>query len=143
MADYRRPFQCEVVTPQGKPYSGEVISAVIPAADGLVGVLGGHAPMVALMVGGPLRLRLADGQKIEYYVAHGFAQFTGNALTLLVEECLPATELDPDEAYKDIDRATKLPQDSSEQREVRQEDLKAARWRLRLAQQYAKAKTGV
>jgi F-type H+-transporting ATPase subunit epsilon len=140
MAEYRRPFQCEVVTPQGKAYGGEIISAVIPAADGLLGILGGHSPMVALMVGGPMRLRLADGQKLEYYVAHGFAQFAGNALTLLVEECLPSGELDPDEAYKDMERATTLPQDSPEQREVRQEDIKAARWHLRMAQQYAKAK---
>ena len=81
---YRRPFQVEVLTPGGRLCSMEAESAVFPASDGLVGVLGGRGPMVALVGAGPLNIREHRGEMHEFYVAGGFGRYLNleNAVTL-------------------------------------------------------------
>jgi len=39
-------FQCEVLTPDGRVFSGQVREVALPAHDGQMGVLVNHAPMV-------------------------------------------------------------------------------------------------
>ena len=66
-----RSLLVEVVTPDSTVFSGEVESVVVTAPDGEVGVFPMHAPMVAQLGDGQLRLKLAGTDKIELFTATG------------------------------------------------------------------------
>jgi F-type H+-transporting ATPase subunit epsilon len=51
-----RTFSVSLVTPEGPAYEGEVEMLVVPGADGEIGVLARHAPLVALLKAGSTRV---------------------------------------------------------------------------------------
>jgi F-type H+-transporting ATPase subunit epsilon len=138
MVDYRRPFRCEVITPRGRAFAAELVSAIFPAPDGLVGVLGGRGPLVTLLGSGPFTARQLSGSPSVYYVAGGFARFHDNVLTLLADECLPIREIDPETAWQEIERAQQMPRGTPQDDELREEALEAARHKFKLAQKHRK-----
>ncbi len=138
MVDYRRPFRCEVITPKGRAFAGELVSAVFPAPDGLVGVLGGRGPLVTLLGSGPFTARELSGSRSVYFLSGGFAQFLDNVLTLLADECVPLREIDPEAAWRQIEQAQQMPRETPEQDQAREEALKAARDKFKLAQKHRK-----
>ncbi len=136
MPSLNRPFRCEVITPEGRAFGGELTSATFPAPDGLVGVLGGRGPLVMLLGSGQLTVRELSGEEASYFVAGGFARFMDNALTLMAEECDPVPEIDAEDAWTRIEAAQDLPQETETQARARDEALQRARNRFRLAQLY-------
>lgn len=139
---YRRPFQADVLTPEGRLCSMEVTSAVFPASDGLVGVLGGRGPMVALVGAGPLDLHPLRGDVAEYYVAGGFAHMLDNHLVVLAEECQRLADLDREEVWEEIQRARRLPMETDEQVRRREERIAVARTKFALVQRYLRRTQG-
>jgi F-type H+-transporting ATPase subunit epsilon len=88
-----KPFQLEIVTPDGGAFQGQVESLVLPASEGLLGVLHGHEPMVAVMKPGPLHY-VQDG-KVEWLaVSGGFAQIGPEKTVLLVDTAEMAEAID-------------------------------------------------
>jgi len=76
-----RKINCNVITPEGPAYKGEIDFAVIPAFDGEMGFLFNHAPLLAGLGAGEVRLR--DGQDTDYlYIEGGFAEIINNELTI-------------------------------------------------------------
>ena len=136
MVGNRREFRCDVITPDGNVFSGALTAARFPAEDGLVGVLGGRAPLVMLLGSGPLTIRQAGGEEDVYFVAGGFARFQNNALTILAEQCQDIEDIDPQEVLKDIAMAKDLPRATPEQQECRDEAVAAARKKFNTAQRY-------
>jgi len=51
------PIQLEIVTPEKLAYSGAVDAVVLPGAEGEMGVLPHHAPLLATLGIGELRIR--------------------------------------------------------------------------------------
>jgi len=136
MVSYYREFRCDVITPEGNVFSGELAAAKFPAQDGLIGVLGGRGPLVMLLGSGPFSVRQASGEEALYFVAGGFARFQNNALTILAEQCQAVQDIDPEEAWKDIVKAQDLPRETPEEKETREEALDAARHKFNMAQRY-------
>jgi len=68
----RHALQLSVVSPAGKLISCPVDSVVIPAWDGLMGVLPGHAPLLAMLRPGTVNAR-AGGETYAIRVTGGFA----------------------------------------------------------------------
>ncbi|MHB8064676.1 MAG: F0F1 ATP synthase subunit epsilon, partial [Ruminiclostridium sp.] len=68
-------FFLEVLTPERKFFSGEAEGVVFKTVDGEMGVLARHAPTVATVNVGPLRIN-AQGKWIEALVTDGFAEIT-------------------------------------------------------------------
>ena len=52
-----KTIHLDIVTPDGSAFSGEVESVVIPAWEGLLGILPGREPLMALLQAGELRYR--------------------------------------------------------------------------------------
>jgi len=136
MVEFRRPFHCDVFTPTGKAFAGELASAIFPAPDGLVGVLGGRGPMVMMLGSGPFTTREMSGRRAVYFVAGGYARFKDNVLTLLTDQCMPIERIDPEAAWREIEEAQRLPEDTPEQAELRTEALEIARSKFNLAQKH-------
>ncbi|WP_207539189.1 F0F1 ATP synthase subunit epsilon [Sabulicella rubraurantiaca] len=98
-------FQLELVSPEKLLLSREVEMAIIPAAEGEMGVLAGHAPMIVALRGGIIRVR-ENGQETErLFVAGGFAEITPTRVTVLADEATPVAELSRTEAERRIGEA--------------------------------------
>jgi F-type H+-transporting ATPase subunit epsilon len=76
-------FSCVVVTPEQQLLDESLTQAIIPASDGLLGILTNRAPVLAKLGKGPLRLDLASGQRRLFRVEGGIAQMKDNKLTIL------------------------------------------------------------
>ncbi|MCF4165663.1 F0F1 ATP synthase subunit epsilon [Zavarzinia compransoris] len=78
----------ELVSPERLLFSADVEMVVVPGAEGDLGVLVDHAPLVALLRAGMVEVH--DGGKVtaRHFVRGGFAQVTPEGLTVLAEEAL-------------------------------------------------------
>jgi F-type H+-transporting ATPase subunit epsilon len=87
------PVDLEIVTPERLLLSRAIDMVVIPAAEGEMGVLVGHAPMIVLLRGGEIRL-YENNQVIErLFVSGGFAEVTPERVTVLANEATPVADL--------------------------------------------------
>ncbi len=73
-----------VISPERTIYEGEADLVVAPAWDGEVGILRHHAPMLALLGEGDVRIRLGTAEH-RFYVSGGFLQVAEDAVTILSE----------------------------------------------------------
>ena len=95
-------FQLEFVSPEKLLLSRPVEMAVLPAAEGEMGVLPGHAPMIVALRGGVISVR-ENGQETEQlFVAGGFAEVTPNRVTILADEATPVAQLSKADAERRI-----------------------------------------
>ena len=74
-----------VVSPEALLFEGPATSVVAPAWDGRVGILPGHAPMVALLGSGELSIDMPEGGSESFFVAGGVLKVEGSELTILTE----------------------------------------------------------
>jgi F-type H+-transporting ATPase subunit epsilon len=86
-------FTFEVVSPERLLLSAQVEMAEIPAEEGDMGVLEGHAPMLVRLRGGVIRITEAGGGQKQFFVAGGFAEVTPERTAVLADEALPLSEL--------------------------------------------------
>ena len=87
------PTQLEIVSPDKLLLSQPVDMAVIPAAEGDMGVLPGHAPMIVLLQGGTIVLHEGGKPTARLYVSGGFAEVTPERCTVLADEAIPVAEV--------------------------------------------------
>ena len=88
-------FKCTVVTPERQLLDETVDQAILPAEDGLLGILTDRAPLLAKLGEGPLRIDLASGQSRNYQIKGGVAQMNDNKLTILTLSATDADEAAP------------------------------------------------
>ena len=74
-----------VVSAEEAVYEGVAASVVAPAWDGRVGILPGHAPMIALLGHGELAIDGPGGGSETFYVAAGVIKVEGDEVTVLTE----------------------------------------------------------
>ncbi len=76
-------FSWSVATPEGTAASGECELLVVPTAGGEMGILAGHAALVACVVSGELRLTVS-GAENTMRVGAGVVDVRDNRVRLLV-----------------------------------------------------------
>jgi len=86
-------FQLELVSPEKLLLSRQVEMVILPAAEGEMGVLPGHAPMIITLRGGTIRVREGNQDTERLFVAGGFAEVTPERVTVLADEAVPVAEL--------------------------------------------------
>jgi len=91
-------FQCTIVTPEQQALDASIEQAILPAHDGLIGILTDRAPLLVKLGVGALRVDLAQGQKRFFLVDGGVAQMKDNKLTVLTTLATPASEIKTDTA---------------------------------------------
>lgn len=84
-------FALEILTQDRSVWKGRVESMVVPAADGYLGVLAHHAPLVAMLGTGTLTIYGDHGEK-RFPVQGGFLEVAHNQATLLVDRILISEE---------------------------------------------------
>jgi len=126
-------FQCVVVTPEQQLLDEKITQAIIPAHDGLLGLLTGRAALLVKLGLGPLRLDLAGGQQKFFLLDGGVAQMKENRLTILTPAATAAEEISYESARAQYaEAAARKPTDPLGQQK-REHDLQAARAKEALA----------
>lgn len=74
-----------VVSAEQVVFEGEASAIVAPAWDGQVGILPGHAPMLALIGSGSVSIERQGGGNDTYFVAGGVLKVERDNVTLLTE----------------------------------------------------------
>jgi F-type H+-transporting ATPase subunit epsilon len=93
-----------VITPDRIVLDEVVDSVVIPASDGLAGVLERHAPMVASLDSGELEYK-AGGREEHLFISGGFAEVHDNTLRVITEASERPTDIDVERAEQAAKRA--------------------------------------
>jgi F-type H+-transporting ATPase subunit epsilon len=86
-------FLLNLVTPEKSFFSGQVQELVAPGDQGEFGVLPGHAGMLAGLKAGRLIYRDDQGE-ISLLAGGGFAEVTGDRVTVLLDDAVLAEDLD-------------------------------------------------
>jgi F-type H+-transporting ATPase subunit epsilon len=75
----------EIITPEKKVYSGEVEAIKLPGAEGSFGILKNHAPLIATLKQGTVKVTEAS-KKVENFVINGgVVEVLHNKVTILAE----------------------------------------------------------
>lgn len=82
-----------ILTPEGKVFEGDVYSVSAPGALGSFGVLEGHAPMIAALGTGVLKLVIGDDNRF-FVVEGGFAEVRKDKVVVLADRVDPADNED-------------------------------------------------
>lgn len=104
----------ELVSPQKLLKSEPVEMVVVPGAEGDLGVLPNHSPLIATLRPGVIDVHEGGKVKEQIFVAGGFCEVSPERCTVLAEVAVPVTELDKAEAQSRLDEATKAVADASE-----------------------------
>lgn len=85
-------MQFDLVSPERKLTSVQAREVRIPGAEGDLTAMPGHAPMITTLRPGILTVVSAEGST-DYVVTGGFAEITGDSVSVLAERGLPTTEM--------------------------------------------------
>jgi F-type H+-transporting ATPase subunit epsilon len=121
-----RTFSVSLVTPEGAAFEGEVEMLVVPGADGEIGVLARHAPLVALLKAGSTRVYKdrATEDVLEFATGPGFFKVEQDRALALVDDAVEARHIDDDRARKQLEEA------QAELEKVERGESDADRWQL-------------
>jgi F-type H+-transporting ATPase subunit epsilon len=122
------PLQLEIVTPERLAYSDSVDSVVLPGAEGEMGILPHHAPLLATLGVGELRIR-KGGEEEFFAIAGGFVQVRPDKVVVMAETADMASEIDVEKA----EAARREAEKALESGYVEGADLSAARASLQQA----------
>jgi F-type H+-transporting ATPase subunit epsilon len=80
-------LKVSVISPEAVLFEGETDAVVAPANDGEIGILTGHAPLMALLGNGQLRL---GESRQRFNVSGGFLQVINDDVRVVTEKATPA-----------------------------------------------------
>lgn len=80
-----KTFNVEFITPDKAVFEGEATSVVLPSDGGSIGILAGHAPLVATLDVGVARVDTVDGEQVLMMVGDGFIEVRDNQVKVLAE----------------------------------------------------------
>ncbi|HSM09872.1 MAG TPA: F0F1 ATP synthase subunit epsilon [Gemmatimonadota bacterium] len=82
--DGARKLTVSVISPVSVGYTGEGDSVIVPAYDGKMGILVGHAPMMVLLGTGDVVVK-DGGEEHRVHVSGGFMQIIDDEVSVLAE----------------------------------------------------------
>ena len=94
----------ELVTPERPAFSGEGDFVVLPAWEGEMGILPGHAPFLVQLKPGEVRFR-AGGETKLFAVSGGFAEIRDDKVSLFAETAEMSESIDAERARQALERA--------------------------------------
>ena len=99
-----RTFDLSLVTPEGAVYEGEAERLIVPGDAGEIGVLARHAPLVAMLGAGEIRIK-AGGEWQAFAAGAGFFQIARDRAIVLVDDAVRAEEIDVEAARREAEEA--------------------------------------
>ena len=100
-------FEVSLVCPEALVFVGDADQVDLPGAEGDLGVLAGHAPIVTALRPGIVRV-IGHGHDAKFVILGGVAEFSASSLNILAESARPIEEFDVAELkarIEDMERA--------------------------------------
>ena len=88
----------DIVSAEGKIFSGEASLVVVPASEGDVGIAPRHAPLLTELRPGAVRVQSEGQEERLFYVTGGLLEIQPNAVMVLADSALRPDQLDVDGA---------------------------------------------
>ncbi|HEX4720416.1 MAG TPA: ATP synthase F1 subunit epsilon [Thermoleophilaceae bacterium] len=123
-------FECQVLTPEGEAFTGEVEMVSTRTGVGSLGILANHAPLMGMLEPTELRLYKTESDIVRFAQSEGYLQMADNQCLLLVEDAIPPDQLDRsdiEEKLRACEQEAEHAEEGSEERERHHRD--ARRWR--------------
>ena len=102
-----RTFDLSLVTPEGAAYEGEAEMLIVPGVSGEVGVLARHAPLVAMLKAGEIRIK-SSGDWQAFAAGPGYFKVQQDRALVLVDDAVRAEEIDVEVARREAEQARAL-----------------------------------
>ena len=118
-------FDVSLVTPDGPVFEGEVEMLIVPGADGEIGVLARHAPLIAMLKAGSTRVHVTrNGEVREFATGPGFFKVEQDRALALVDHAVDVADIDRTAAQAQLETA------QAELARVEAGESDADRWQL-------------
>jgi len=105
-------------------FEGEAQMLIVPGADGEIGVLARHAPLVAMLKAGSTRVHTGPNEVREFATGPGFFKVEQDRALALVDDAVEARQIDRERAQRQLDEA------QAELERVERGESDADRWHL-------------
>lgn len=92
-------LEVSIASPERILYEGQAESVALPGIKGSFAVLAGHAPLVAELEAGIVKLKAAANDELTFVIDSGFADVRNGKVSVLVEGALM-----PNEIKKDVEQ---------------------------------------
>jgi len=97
----------EIVTPERQLFSGAVDAVTVPSTTGYLGILPGHAPLLAELGIGEISYKIGD--RTEYlFCSWGFLEVLPDRVVVLAQTAEKASDIDLNRAQQAKQRAEKM-----------------------------------
>jgi F-type H+-transporting ATPase subunit epsilon len=108
MAEAGDRLQVRLVTPEKVLFDQEADAVELPSKSGYMEVLYGHAPLLAELDVGEVRLHGGQGGDQTYFVVWGFVEVLPDRVTILAQKAIKPEEIDAGEAQRQLEDGQKL-----------------------------------
>jgi len=93
-------LHCDIVSIKESIYAGSVQMLIAHGRAGDLGILPGHAPLLAQLNPGPVRVIKEGGQEEVFYVSGGVLEVQPHIVTILADTAVRADNIDEAAAVK-------------------------------------------
>ena len=130
-------FKLEVVTPLKKILSQDVEFVMLRTTEGDMGILPNHAPFVASLAIGEMKVRV-NGKDTIYFVSGGFLEISKDKAIILADEAMLASEIDVERARKQAEIAREKLEKLTEEKDLAmvQKSLQEALAQVNIAEKH-------
>ena len=84
----------DLVSPERLVLSGEADMVTVPGAEGYMGVMAGHAPVISTLRPGTINVQGSSEGDVRFFIRGGFAEITSAKITVLAEEAIVMADVD-------------------------------------------------
>jgi F-type H+-transporting ATPase subunit epsilon len=135
------PIRCEIVSQDRMVFEGDVDMVIAPSVEGEIGVLPDHAPLIAILDMGFIKLHCQEEEEV-FTVTGGFIEVQPDIVTVMAEASEHVEEIDVERARKAREQAKKTlekgpPPDTETYLKI-QAALRRSQLRLEAVEQFRK-----
>ena len=114
-------LQVELVAADRTVWSGQATMVVAKTAEGDIGVLRNHMPVLSLLVDGVVEIEPVGGDRLFAAVEGGFLSVANNRVSILSQFAAMSSEIDVAAARADLEDAQSSSDDDGDERVKRAE----------------------
>lgn len=95
----------EIVTPEKRAYSGSARMVVVPGAEGELGILPEHMPLMTQILPGEVQVTTEGGEELFLAVGEGFVEVTPERVSVLTDMAIEEADIDESAVAEAVARA--------------------------------------
>ncbi len=107
-------LQVELVAADRTVWSGQASLVVAKTAEGDIGVLRNHAPLLSLLVEGLVEIEAVEGERLVAAVDGGFLSVANNRVSILAENAVLTADIDVEAARAALEEANAADSDDED-----------------------------